>query len=232
MQNKKIIYSTVLAALILLSPFLALKTYRLGLWRLNYVSMQDFPVQGLDVSHHQGDIRWDEVPKERFRFVYVKATEGGDHKDRKFPENWRQAKLSGFDVGGYHFFTLCRPAADQVRNFIETVPVENNSLPPAVDLEFGGNCSRRPPKEEFERDLRAYIQAIETHYKTQPILYATYEFWDAYLKNTEFADDPLWIRDVWHHPVRTDTAHWYIWQYAANARIKGIDTIVDLNAKR
>jgi lysozyme len=40
-------------------------------------------VQGLDVSHHQGEIRWGEVPKS-FSFVYIKATEGGDFKDKKF----------------------------------------------------------------------------------------------------------------------------------------------------
>lgn len=206
------------------------QSYRLGLWRINYVSAEEFPVQGLDVSHHQGDIRWSEVPHNRFQFVYMKATEGGDFKDRKFTDNWRQARDAGFEAGAYHFFTLCRSGADQAENFMETVPVETDALAPVIDLEFVGNCKKRPDKNDFLKELQTYSSEIQTAYARQPVLYTTYEFFDLYLKNTEFAGYPLWIRDVWKRPSRADVAYWHIWQYADNAIVPGIDGPVDLNA--
>jgi lysozyme len=104
-------------------------------------SLEKFPRQGIDVSHHQGPIAWQELAGQGVSFAYIKATEGGDYKDRRFSDNWNSAKNAGIARGAYHFFTLCRAGADQARNFIDSVPVEIDALPPAVDLEFMGNCS-------------------------------------------------------------------------------------------
>ena len=46
------------------------------------------PIQGIDVSYWQGDIDWDAVRSAGVRFAFIKATEGGDHLDPKFLENW------------------------------------------------------------------------------------------------------------------------------------------------
>lgn len=64
---------------------------------------EEFPVQGFDVSHHQGDIDWKQISPKRYQFVYLKATEGGDFQDRKFQHNWLAAREQGLRVGAYHF---------------------------------------------------------------------------------------------------------------------------------
>ena len=62
-------------------------------------------VDGIDVSHHNGTIKWNEVVKNRkIKFVYVKATEGRSHKDTKFSQNVKGARKAGLEVGAYHFF--------------------------------------------------------------------------------------------------------------------------------
>lgn len=71
----------------------------------NPASAQEYPVKGFDVSHHQGDIQWKISPKE-FQFIYLKATEGGDFKDRKFQENWLQAREQGFSGRGISFLSF------------------------------------------------------------------------------------------------------------------------------
>ena len=38
-------------------------------------------------------------------FVFMKATEGGDHADDTFPFNFDQAHRYGFIRGAYHFFS-------------------------------------------------------------------------------------------------------------------------------
>lgn len=207
-------------------------TYTQGLWRFNSPSLQDYPVQGLDVSHHQGDIDWKAVPKDRFQFVYIKASEGGDFKDRKFHDNWTQARQEGFRVGAYHFFTLCRAGGEQANNFIETVPQEPDAMAPVVDLEFVGNCKERPALAVFRAELDDFIRGIKKHYGSPPIFYTTYAFHKAYLEGSDFGDYPIWIRDIFSAPDQEVFPDWLIWQYADNARIPGIEGPVDLNAAR
>lgn len=205
-------------------------SYTLGLWRLNYPSAKEFPVHGLDVSHHQGDILWNEIPQDRFSFVYIKATEGGDHKDKKFLENWNNARASGFKAGAYHFFTLCRKGVEQAANFIDSVPKEIDALAPVIDLEFVGNCKERPSRDVFLKELHDYADAVEKHYGERPALYTTYQFYKQYLSDTDYKTYPLWVRDVFRKPDESVFPEWKIWQYADNARIPGIAGPVDLNA--
>jgi lysozyme len=60
----------------------------LGLWIPNYPSEVTYPVRGIDVSHHQGDVNWGEVVASKIRFAYIKATEGADLKDSNFVQSW------------------------------------------------------------------------------------------------------------------------------------------------
>src|SRR5687767_1386258 len=109
-------------------------------------SDSEFPVQGIDVSHHQGRIQWPLLKSQGVDFVYIKASEGGDFRDPMFAANLKGAADSDIRRGAYHFFTLCRPGAVQAGNFISVVGKASDLLPPAVDLEFGGNCAARPSR--------------------------------------------------------------------------------------
>ena len=124
-----------------------------GWLRFNYPARSDYPVWGLDVSNHQGVIDWRSVPKDKVSFVYIKATEGGDWRDKSFARNWAEARQAGFQVGAYHFFTLCRDALTQARNFMDVVKPHPGMLPPALDLEYGGNCGERPSKEKLRAEV-------------------------------------------------------------------------------
>ena len=49
----------------------------------------DFEVHGVDMSHYQGRIDWARLAEHRagefpIRFIFLKATEGGDHQDDTF----------------------------------------------------------------------------------------------------------------------------------------------------
>ena len=70
---------------------IAIIFFELGYLRLNYPDKAIYPVHGLDISHHQDVIDWDVLEGEDISFVIIKATEGGDHKDRQFKRNWEKA---------------------------------------------------------------------------------------------------------------------------------------------
>ncbi|MDI9238514.1 GH25 family lysozyme [Lysobacter sp. LF1] len=184
-----------------------------------------FPLRGIDVSHHQGAIDWGAVADDDIAFVYLKASEGGDHHDRRFLQNWAAARNAGLATGAYHFFTFCRPGAEQADNFIARVPVTDDALPPAVDLEFGGNCGRAPTAKQMRSELDAYLARVEAAYRKPAVLYVTPEFLQAYR-------DALPTRALWRRAiVRTPdaSAPWTVWQYHNRGRVQGITGPVDLN---
>ena len=96
--------------------------------------------RGIDLSHHNGQVNWDALEAENLDFIYLKATEGRDWKDQDFQSNWIEATRRGYHLGAYHFYILCKPAAEQAVNFIQSVEVRDGTLPPAVDLEYAHNC--------------------------------------------------------------------------------------------
>src|SRR6478672_1526789 len=81
-----------------------------------------------------------------------------------FARNLAGAQAAGLVVGAYHFFTFCRPGAEQAANFLKAVPRDRPMLPPAVDVEFVGNCEARPAVADpgFDRDL-IYVNNVTSN---------------------------------------------------------------------
>ncbi len=208
----------------------AFGAYELGVWRFNYPATAEFPVRGIDVSHHQGQIDWQTVRDSGVQFAYIKATEGADYRDPQFSQNWRDAQNSGIARGAYHYFTFGTPGREQAANFIAAVPRDENALPPVVDFEFAGN-SQRPPRAELLASLKAFLGAVADYYGQRPVLYVTKESFAEYLEGEDMAN-PIWIRDIFREPGPVDGRLWVIWQYAANVRVPGIKGPVDQNALR
>jgi lysozyme len=206
---------------------MALLLYNGLIW-FNNPSYARYPVRGIDVSHHQGKIDWNVVKNNGLHFVFIKATEGADHKDTRFQYNWNQAYQAGFVRGAYHFFTFSKTGMEQAQNFIDTVPNEPDTLPPVIDLELGGNSKIQPDPSTLMRELNAYIEMIENHYQRKPILYTTYEFYDYYLRNQNLPYS-IWIRDIFWTPRLSDNKAWLFWQYSNRGRIPGIRGFADLD---
>lgn len=186
----------------------------------------DFPVRGIDVSHHLGEIDWAEVASDDVAFVYMKASEGGDFKDSAFERNWAGAGSAGLARGAYHFFSLCEPGQKQAENFLSVLPQDSDMLAPVLDLELAKNCARRPPAAEVLREISAFTTLVEAARGKQVIFYAPAEFYEAYLKGSGL-NRRLWARSIWHSPDYP--SDWVLWQYHDRGRVTGIETDVDLN---
>lgn len=204
-----------------------------GYYHVNGFRAEKYPVHGVDVSHYQGEIDWDVLAAQDIQFAYIKATEGSSHVDERFDENYREARKTELRVGAYHFFSFDSTGATQAENFIRTVENFDGMLPPVVDVEFYGNMGADPPAlEEVRTQLQAYLEAVEEAYGLRPVIYATYESWELYIKD-QFEDYPLWIRDIWRKP-KADV-NWTLWQYTNRGRLKGFsgeEPYVDLNVFR
>jgi lysozyme len=182
---------------------------------------------GVDVSAHQGSIDWPAVAADGVSAAYLKATEGATFRDPSFVANWQQARAAGLQVGAYHFFTLCRSGTDQAANLLSALDQvggrrDARSLPVVVDLELSGNCSARPPKATVQRQLDAFVDAVEQG-TGRPVRYYVLNSWDARYPPTR--DRDRWVRSLVVRP----TGSWVWWQASNRARVAGVRGPVDLN---
>jgi lysozyme len=194
-------------------------------WRPSLKTGESF---GIDVSSHQGDIDWERVARDEIDFAYVKATEGADFVDERFADNWDAVARSGLRRGAYHFFTLCTAGAEQAENFLRVAPPVTGALPPAVDLELAGNCSARPPAQQVNEQLDAFLRRVEEAWNEEIVIYAGDDFEERYPVRGRLGR-PLWIR---RFLVRPDDDEWVIWQLHGYARVEGVEGAVDLDVMR
>ena len=128
---------------------------------------------GVDISAYQADVDMEKLKAQGIDFIFIKATEGTTHQDRRFAENWENAKNAGLPAGAYHFFSAKSPGETQAANFIETVGDDlAGRLIPVVDVEFYGTGGESlPEREDVVRELKVFLDALEARYGVKPMIY-------------------------------------------------------------
>lgn len=192
-----------------------------------------YPVHGIDISKWQGEIDWNEVRRAGIAFVFMKATEGGDHTDNRYESYWRGARAAGIAHAPYHFYYFCRPAREQAEWFIANVPRASVHMPPVLDVEWNHaskTCTSRPDPDTVRSEMKIWMDMITRHYGKRPIIYTPVDFHrenlDGHFKGYQF-----WLRSVAAHPQDIYPDHpWTLWQYTGTGMIPGIKGNADINA--
>jgi lysozyme len=182
-----------------------------------------YAVDGLDISHHQGIIDWKSI-EEKYRFVFIKATEGDTFIDNRFYENAKNVKNTNRILGAYHFFYFYYDGIEQANNFINAVE-DIIDLPPVVDFEFTGNPNKFD-KAKIIDELKKCINRLEEYYGHKVIIYTTQDAYKHIVKDN--FDNPLWYRSI-ILPLNKKINNVVFWQYHNSAIIPGINTKVDMN---
>jgi lysozyme len=196
-------------------------------------------VQGLDVSHFEGDIDWPKLAGGPLRFAYMKATQGSTFKDDKFENNWASARKAGLIPGAYHVFSFCKPAQDQFKLINGVVPKDKAALPVAIDIQWqhgpllqGEQACKDIPT--IRKSLLELEQLLHTAYGKKPVLHGfTSTFAD--LIDQQFAGNAVWLQDFrktagQSGPELLGSSAWSFWQYTSKAIVPGIKDPVDVNA--
>jgi lysozyme len=193
----------------------------------------DHAIHGIDISKWQGTVDWASVKGAGTKFAFIKATEGGDHVDERFLENWEGAKRAGIPRGAYHFVWWCRPAHEQAEWFRRNVPIDPDALPPVLDVEWNNHsrkCPRKIPPDEALAMTKTMLHAMEAHTGKRPIVYTDINFHKDVLVG-ELDDYPFWIRSTAAEPhERYENRRWTFWQWTTTGRVPGIGGDVDRNA--
>lgn len=189
----------------------------------------EYDIHGIDVSHYQGDIDWEKLADNKearfpLHFIFMKATEGGDHGDDTFSQNFGQARKHGFIRGAYHYFIPKTDARKQADFFIRTVQLAKGDLPPVLDVETTGKKSDK----ELKTAVKTWLDRVEAHYGVKPILYTSYKFKLRYLSDSIFSNYPYWIAHYYVDSVKYENK-WHFWQHTDVGNVPGIEKEVDLN---
>ncbi|MCR5851715.1 MAG: glycosyl hydrolase family 25 [Bacteroidaceae bacterium] len=180
--------------------------------------------QGIDVSHYQGRIDWDEVSRDKnVQFVYLKATEGSDLVDDCYLRNLYGAKRVGIPVGVYHFYRPNVNVQWQLRNFSAIVEPWQHDLIPIVDVEKRGKGSL----SQFQGRLKAFLDGVERIYGVKPIIYTGVNFYAAYLEGKFTQYRFMVARYADEFPGLSEDVPIVLWQYTSKGQVDGINGHVD-----
>lgn len=180
--------------------------------------------QGIDVSHYQGYINWEDVARaDNVCFAYIKATEGASYVDDFYMRNLRGAKQAGIPVGVYHFFSPTVSALVQLENFRSNVDPRHQDLIPIVDVEKRGKGSLA----QFQGRLKAFLDGVEKMFGVKPIIYTGVNFYAKYLEGRFTGYKFMVARYAEEFPGLSEDVPIVLWQYSSTSYVDGIRGHVD-----
>lgn len=183
-------------------------------------------LEGIDVSHWEGDIDFEEVKRAGIRFVYMKATEGVSYVDPDFERNYREARKARLKIGFYHYLTAGseEEAREQARHFADVIWGKVYHGCPVMDFETFDNLG----KERINEVSLAFLRELGDVTGKQVAVYS-----DANNATSTFderlAAYPLWIADygVSRPDMNNHWTRWAGWQYTDAGRVDGVRGRVD-----
>jgi lysozyme len=189
----------------------------------------NYAIHGIDVSHYQSTINWQDVTLMEFNhvkigFSFIKATEGADKVDENYIANWYEAKQLGMPVGAYHFFCAGTNGKEQAQNFIEIANLEKGDLPPVLDIEQANEIT----DDELSKEIQDWLDAVEKNYHITPIIYTNSDFYESHLQG-RFDKYPLWIANYLNDDKPHIGRSWTFWQHSESGHANGIGGFVDFN---
>ncbi len=179
-------------------------------------------VWGIDLSHHQADVDWLKLEEQKPHFIFFKATEGATHSDRKYAENYKQARKRDIIVGSYHFFSYRSNGKAQALHFLRTAHYKEGDLPLVLDAEY---AKVMPAAKTVTKELLSFMKTVNHKTGRKPIIYCDYDFYKQYLAKEINSDYMLWICDYRRKP----SCDWTFWQTTDLFRIAGIKGPIDFN---
>ena len=195
-------------------------------------------VIGIDISHHQGDIFWDNLAfsygpgreltdqpngrKRKVDFVIAKATEGATHQDDRYDSFKRSCSRKNIPFGAYHYFKPHVSPYAQVQNFIKHSRLSSGNIIPVIDVEEHGLKSR----SQLQSDVLEWLLAVESHYGVKPIIYCNISYYNEYFTAKQFRPYPFWIAAYSRPRLTMD---YVLWQQTDRGIVQGIKGRVDIN---
>ncbi|MDR3271907.1 MAG: glycoside hydrolase family 25 protein [Flavobacteriaceae bacterium] len=185
---------------------------------------------GIDLSRHQGEIKWDSLAEMTERipisFAFVRATRGVLVQDPFFGTNWEKLKEKNILRGAYHYYDVNKNSTEQAHNFLRTVQLEKGDLPPVLDVE---DIPSEQSLKLLKKGLLNWLKIVENAYQIKPIIYSNDAYFIHHIADLDLSSYPIWVAN---YNLIKEPLHerWTFWQFSEKGIVKGINrNFVDLN---
>ncbi|MEH6889551.1 GH25 family lysozyme [Bacillus sp. JJ864] len=186
---------------------------------------------GIDVSHHEGNIDWNEVKNDpnQVNFMIAKVTEGSEQGtnfvDPTFQYNINGANSVGILTGAYHFFRAIsvNDARQEAAFFIKNLQNVTLTAPVFVDVEV--NDANLDP-DTLTDAVNAFLTELKNAGYTSTGVYSNLYFFQNSLNPSRLQNTLLWVA---RYSDRGPGMDCDIWQYTDTGSIQGINGNVDFN---
>ncbi|HXJ64156.1 MAG TPA: glycoside hydrolase family 25 protein, partial [Actinomycetota bacterium] len=191
---------------------------------------------GIDVSHHNGTVDWQQVKAAGYKFAFAKATEGTGFVDPLYAANRSGTAAAHMAFGAYHFARPSGSTSDAIAAdakaeadwFIDNAKPKPGDLLPVLDLETSGGLSI----PHLQAWTWGFLNEVVARIHERPIIYSGNYFWATYMGDTtQYADAgfkllwvPHWTTDPQPRVPAKDWGGlgWTFWQYTATGTVPGV----------
>lgn len=182
--------------------------------------------KGIDVSEHQGIIKWDKVNAD---FVIIRAGYGKviSQKDKQFEANYAGAKSRGIPCGAYWYSYAMTPeeARKEADVFLEVIKGKQFDYPVFYDVEEQKQFNLG--KEKVSAIIRAFLEEVEAAGYWVG-LYMSASPLSSYVADTIRSRYAIWVAN--YGVSKPSYAGAYgMWQYSSTGKVDGISGNVDLD---
>lgn len=196
---------------------------------------------GIDVSSHNGTVRWDEVSENGVQFAVIRAggrtyRTGEIYQDTRFKRNMRRAWFHHVNRGVYFYSQAVNAdeAREEAKAVLKSLNGANLKLPVFLDIEDTGTEGKGRAdgltKAQRTEIALAFAEVISDKGYT-PGVYANR--W--YLNDRLDADAlrnagiSIWLAEYTNNDRPVYGGAYDFWQYSKTGTVPGIDGAVDLD---
>lgn len=185
--------------------------------------------QGIDVSHWQGDIDWEQVKASGIDFVIVKAggSDAGFYTDSRFEENYAGAKAAGLMVGAYYFVgKYCISDGDgsaDAERFLKICEGKTFDLPLFIDIE----TTPYECKSGATDAVIAFCDVIEKAGYMSGVYASKVSGFIDRLEDSRLSNIRHWVAQ--YYDECTYQGNYMMWQKSSTGSVPGINGNVDLD---
>lgn len=235
MQFKKALTLLALALLIGVLIFILRDTSKFSSLHTDFGIKipQQYPILGIDISHHQGNIDFEATAnmvnnKDSVGFVYIKATEATDFKDHKLDDNANGFAKHAINYGFYHFFRPQFSALKQAHFYCTTIAPYAFKLIPVLDVEHKADCN----KKQLLDSVDVFLDEVEKQLGKRPMIYTYWSFYQDNFENTRIDQELFWMAAYSQNGHFMEKEQVIIWQFTELGTVSGISNYVDLNVAK
>lgn len=204
------------------------------------VSVSGVKRVGIDVSHHQGNIKWGKVANSGIDYAIIRCGYGSNKKsqdDTEFLDNVEGAQENGIEIGVYLYshatsISKARGEAKHALRLLDEAGLDPNDLdlPVFYDIEDSSQSSLGAKK--LGNIAEAFCDAIEEEGYVAGV-YSSKSWWEDKLTASEFTTEG-WYRWVARYSASTSTKKTgvedtSIWQFTSQGTVSGISGDVDVD---